>query len=58
MDALSDRPTEVHQHYEAMVPVLRDRHLRFHEYDLVQPTSDVEELLGEIDRGPTAIFWG
>jgi hypothetical protein len=36
----------------------RDRHLRFHQYDFVQPTSDVEELLGEIDRDPTAIFWG
>jgi hypothetical protein len=36
----------------------RDRNLRFHEYDLVPPTSRVDDLLEEIDRDPTAIFWG
>lgn len=36
----------------------RDRNLRFHRYDRVRPTARVEELLAEIDRDPTGIFWG
>lgn len=35
-----------------------DRNLKFHEYDLVSPTSHVDELMTEIDRDPTSIFWG
>lgn len=36
----------------------RDRNLRFHEYDLIRPSRHVDLLLAEIDRDPTAIFWG
>jgi len=36
----------------------RDRNLRFHEYDRVPATGNIEELLAEIDRDPIAIFWG
>jgi len=36
----------------------RDRNLRFHAYDLVPPTPSLEDLLREVDRDPTAIFWG
>jgi len=36
----------------------RDRNLRFHEYDLVAPSSRVDDLLAEINRDPTSIFWG
>ncbi len=36
----------------------RDRNLKFHLYDLVAPTSNVEALLAEIDRDPTGIFFG
>ncbi len=36
----------------------RDRNLSFHAYTQVAPTPSVEELLSEIDRDPTAIFWG
>jgi hypothetical protein len=36
----------------------RDRNLRFHAYDLVAPTASIAELLDELDRDPTAIFWG
>jgi Protein of unknown function (DUF3024) len=36
----------------------RDRNLRFHVYDLAAPTASIEELLAELDRDPTAIFWG
>jgi hypothetical protein len=36
----------------------RDRNLRFHEYGRVPATANIEELLAELDRDPTAIFWG
>jgi hypothetical protein len=36
----------------------RDRNQRFHEYDGIPATENVEELLAELDRDPTAIFWG
>lgn len=36
----------------------RDRHLRFHLYDLIEPSPHVTALLQEIDCDPTAIFWG
>ncbi|MDQ1427604.1 MAG: hypothetical protein QOK39_1080 [Acidimicrobiaceae bacterium] len=36
----------------------RDRNLRFHLYDLVAPSVHVEDLLVEIDRDATGIFWG
>lgn len=35
-----------------------DRHSKFHRYESIEPTSNVEELLTEIDQDPTAIFWG
>lgn len=36
----------------------RDRHLKFHEYDFVEPTSHIDELIEEVKRDPTGIFWG
>ncbi len=36
----------------------RDRHLRFHAYDRTVPSPHIDDLLQEIDRDPTAIFWG
>ena len=36
----------------------RDRNLKFHKYDRVPASASVEELLAEVDRDPTAIFWG
>lgn len=36
----------------------RDRNLKFHEYDLGPPTPYVEDLIAEIERDPTSIFWG
>jgi len=36
----------------------RDHNLRFHDYDRVRPTESVEDLLAEVDRDPTANFWG
>lgn len=36
----------------------RDRNLKFHEYDLAPPTPHVEDLIAEIERDPTSIFWG
>lgn len=36
----------------------RDRNLRFHNYDPLAPSQRVEDLLTELDRDPTCIFWG
>ena len=36
----------------------RDRNLRFHLYDPLEPSNRVEDLLSELDRDPTYIFWG
>ena len=36
----------------------RDRNSRFHRYDRVAPTADIGVLLTELERDPTAIFWG
>ena len=36
----------------------RDRNLKFHRYDRAEPSTRVAELLEEIERDPTAIFWG
>jgi len=36
----------------------RDRNLRFHTYDPLAPSQRVDDLLAEIDRDPTGIFWG
>ena len=35
-----------------------DRNSGFHEYDLIEPTSDIGDLIAEIERDPTGIFWG
>lgn len=36
----------------------RDRNLKFHHYDLIDPSPAVADLLAEIGRDPTCIFWG
>lgn len=36
----------------------RDRNLRFHAYDLIKPSRDIDDILAEIDRDPINIFWG
>jgi hypothetical protein len=36
----------------------RDRNLRFHAYDRVAATPNVDALLAHIDQDPTGIFWG
>ncbi|HEY5197748.1 MAG TPA: DUF3024 domain-containing protein [Solirubrobacteraceae bacterium] len=36
----------------------RDRNQRWHRYDFTAPSSSIITLLDEVDRDPTAIFWG
>ncbi len=36
----------------------RGRILRFHIYGLLTPSRRAEDLLTEVDRDPTCIFWG
>jgi hypothetical protein len=36
----------------------RDRNERFHVYDGLAASENVQVLLDEIEQDPTAIFWG
>jgi hypothetical protein len=36
----------------------RDRNLKFHEYDLAEPTPHLDELIEEVKLDRTGIFWG
>ncbi len=36
----------------------RDRNIRFHLYDQLASSNRVDDLLTEIDRDTTCIFWG
>jgi len=35
-----------------------DRNSRWHAYDDLEPSADLDDLLREVDRDPTGIFWG
>jgi len=36
----------------------RDRNTRWHRYDKIHPSPDLNDLLREVDEDPTGIFWG
>ncbi len=36
----------------------RDRNLKFHLYDLFDPTPTIQAALDEVEKDPTCIFWG
>lgn len=36
----------------------RDSNLKFHRFDLVEPSGQIEDQLAAIDEDPTGIFWG
>jgi len=58
VDQLPHRPASLHDHQQVVDLDWRDRHLRFHLYDPIEPSDSVEKLLAEIERDPTCIFWG
>lgn len=35
-----------------------DRNDKWHLYDFIEPSTELEDLLKEIDEDPTGIFWG
>src|SRR5213596_3445153 len=35
----------------------RDRNLKFHRFDLVEPSARIEDLLNAVDEDRTGIFW-
>jgi hypothetical protein len=35
-----------------------DRNEKWHFYDSLDPSADINDLLAEVDRDPTGIFWG
>ena len=58
VDPAPDRALAVHPERRSVVRVVADRDLRFHAYDLVLPTPQLEDLWKEADLEPTAIFLG
>jgi hypothetical protein len=39
-------------------PYWADRNSRWHRYDDLEPTNNLDAVLTEIDDDPTCIFWG
>ncbi len=35
-----------------------DRNAKWHLYDEIEPSKNIQDLLKEVDRDPTGIFWG
>ncbi len=35
-----------------------DRDGRWQPYDVAAPSTEIQELLAEVDRDPTGVFWG
>jgi Protein of unknown function (DUF3024) len=58
LDSVPGRSAPLHQVPTRMGHLRRDRNLRFHAYDLISPTPNVEALLAHVDEDPTCIFWG
>ena len=58
MGPIPDRPAALHEGTPGVGALLARPDLKFHLYDLVEPTRNVETLLNEVDRDPTCIFWG
>jgi hypothetical protein len=48
----------LHEDGQALVTVLARPQPAFHQYDQLPPSHHVGDLLQEIDRDPTATFWG
>ena len=58
VDALPGGEAPLHESASRVGLYWRDRNLKFHRYDHVDPNPDVESLLAEVDADPTCIFWG
>jgi hypothetical protein len=58
MDTVPHRPAPLHTRDQDVTLYWRDRNLRFHRYDQLPPSPSIGDLLTEIERDPTAIFWG
>jgi hypothetical protein len=57
LDPVPDRSVALHAVSQPMVAALARPEPKFHEYELADPTPDIQDLLDEIDRDPTSIFW-
>ena len=58
MDQLSDRASALHRRRQVLDLVLARPQPPLPLYDLLAPSNRVDDLLNEIDRDPTCIFWG
>ncbi|MGG7104875.1 DUF3024 domain-containing protein [Rhodococcus sp. 24CO] len=58
VDAISDRSPVLHEENGLWVLYWRDRHLKFHCYQFVDPSLHIQDLLDHIENGGDPIFWG
>jgi hypothetical protein len=58
MDAVPGHPAPLHPATRTWPLYWRDRHLRFHLSDELEPSPDIGDLLRETGRDPIAICWG
>jgi len=58
MDPLTNCAAAIHQDQQVRTLYWRDRNLRFHECDRIAPSASIADVLAEIDRDPTGVFWG
>ncbi|MFL6224735.1 MAG: DUF3024 domain-containing protein [Actinomycetes bacterium] len=62
MDPPADRPTSPRHCRGLLDPLLggywADRNRRWHRYDHLDPTPQLDDLLKEINQDPLSMFWG
>ena len=58
MDRLSDSRLHYTAADKSWTLYWRDCNLRFHRYKPLAPSHRVQDLLAELNRDPTCIFWG
>ena len=58
LDSIPDRPAALHQSTGLWTLYWRDRNLKYHRYDPLDPSPRVEDLLDYLDQRANPIFWG
>ena len=58
VDPIPDRALALHQDHRSLTLYWRDRNLKFHRYQFLDPSPWVQDLLDHLDNSGDPIFWG
>jgi Protein of unknown function (DUF3024) len=58
LDPIPDRPPALHQTTGLWTLYWRDRNLKYHRYEPLDPSPQVQDLLDYLDDRADPIFWG